>query len=465
MATITNRSPYLVKCPGTKDQRFAKKSDAEKYLASLANKKATLKQLKTNFQVQIRLKDKDGNTVSSSKSFSNEEDANKYADQEDRRLTKHRSKFGSFDMTYETAQLLPCLNRVVDEYYKDKPSQREHRLRVPVIAKFFGETTLIKDITPAQIKAFRDGMKASGYAPSTIRNFFSLINALYKHGRSEWLMTDLVNPADHIRLEKATNKIQRYWKNQNEKERLFTAIEKYAPWLKPIVELSLELSFRRGDLLPLTIRGRDAEKRKNDGLLWQGVDFEKKTIRLFKEKNDWKKNLNREQKGRILPMTNRVYEILFEIWEREGRPKEGRVFNRSGNSATHAMKRCCEKAGIENFGLHSCRKVATVNISKFAGNAIVLSRFTGHKSLDILASTYFDLPVEEMALVAEQMSISDYRLKALLAIEKMVGKQSTIDFLNFVRSIEVEHRTTIIDDLKKATLEPIKPAVKLVINK
>jgi len=394
---ISNRSSYLVKAPGSEDREFASKKEAENYLATLEGKKGKISQLENKFQVQLRLKDKNGNEVKRIKTFPSLPEAQKWRDKEEEDLDRYKDKFGTFNMTYHTAKLGHCLNLVVQEFYNGKASQKEHIHRAPIMAKFFGEEVLIKDITPAQVKAFRDGLRNAGYAPSTIRNYFSLFNALYRHAKSEWLLTELVNPAKDILLEKATNKIQRYWKDQMEQEKLFNSIDTYAPWLRPIAELSLELSFRRGDLLPATLKGKYAELHKNDGLQWEGIDFEKKTIRLFKEKNDWKKNLNRERKGRILPMTKRAEEILLEQWEKQGEPYSGRVFEHSGNSATHAMKRCCEKAGIENLGLHSLRKIATVNISKFTGNAVVLSRFTGHKSLDILASTYFDLPVEEMA--------------------------------------------------------------------
>jgi len=105
-----------------------------------------------------------------------------------------------------------------------------------------------------------------------------------------------------VKLEKPDNAITRYWTSgDNEKERLFESINRISPWLLPIVELSLEISFRKGELVPKTL----LEKHKDNGLMWEGVDFNNETIRLFKEKNDHTKK-NTDVKGRIVPMTKRV---------------------------------------------------------------------------------------------------------------------------------------------------------------
>jgi len=445
MANIANRSPWLVSCPGQESKRIRLKSKAQAYLDSLQQPKARMVQLEESFEVQIKLKDRLGNVVQESGTFDSRAKAEAWAKSEEQRILAFKKANGKFDTAFETMTLEEGLLTLMEEHYKGKASYEENGYRVPHIVSWFGKKKLLKDVTLRDMRDYRKYLTDEGYSASSIRNYFTVITVLYKHAKSEWLF-DIPNPTDGVKLEKPDNAITRYWTSgDNEKERLFESINRISPWLLPIVELSLEISFRKGELVPKTL----LEKHKDNGLMWEGVDFNNETIRLFKEKNDHTKK-NTDVKGRIVPMTKRVKEVLLAVYEAHP-TKTGRVFETSGNSVGQAFKNCCDKATppIKKLTFHSMRKIASYDLSKKLSNPMLLSRVTGHKTIQVLNDRYYEVNVEDLRDMLQELDTDNTRLKGILVLLKLMGHEKASEFIHFVRTAEIQNPTNMIAELKK----------------
>lgn len=432
MANIANRSPWVVTQPGKEAQKFRLKSQAKTFLDELNNPRAKMKQLETAFEVQIKLKDKDGNTVTRSATHSSLAEAEKWAVDEEKAIIDFREKNGSFDQSYETMTVEEALLKCWEEHYQKMASSDEVKTRIPQLVSYLGKNTLLRSLNLKKMLDLRNSLKKDDYSASSIRNFFAVVSTTLKWARSEWLYP-IDNVARGIKLEKPNNAKQRNWVG-DEKDRLFKSIEKRSPWLLPIVELSLEMSFRRGELV-MPAKGKRAKGATN-GLMWEGVNFDRGTLQLFQEKNDWKKGAT-EEKGRIVPMTERMREILLELYQKSP-TKKGYVFSATTNSVTHAFTDCCKAAepAIENLTFHSCRKIATYGLSKKVSNPILLGKLTGHRDIKTLADRYYKAPIEDLQAMLAEADATTLDGKAIQILKKELGFEDTLRFLVMVKETE-----------------------------
>lgn len=343
-----------------------------------------------------------------------------------------------------------ALERTAKEHYKGMASQDQNFDRADIIMEQLSAmgkpaSIKLKEITPTIIRSYRAYLiETEQYSASTVRNYFAFISRTFKHARSEWGF-DIENPTKGIGLPKPNNAIERYWRSgQNERERLFDSIDKHRPWLRPIVELSLEMSFRLGELVPRT----KTDKHAHQGLMWEGVDLENSTVRLFREKNDHTKSPS-EIRGRIVPMTPRMIEILTKL-AGSNKVRTGRVFDTSSSSLDKAFRYCCENAEPPITGLtfHSCRKIATVDLSKAVPNPMLLSKLTGHKDIQTLSDRYYDTPIEDLKVMLAGHNIANPLVKALVVLEKQLGAKETEAFLNFVKSAKLRGQENLLKALK-----------------
>lgn len=434
MENISNRSPWVVQQPTKEDIKFRLKSQAQTHLDTLTNKRASIKQLDTAFEVQIKLKDKEGNVIQRNSTFDSLKEAQEWRDSEKSRILDYKKENGSFDISYETMTLEQALKKLLEEHYKGKASYDENKYRVPQIVEWLGgPKVLLRDINIKAMLNFRKKLEELEYSASSIRNYFVVMTVLFKHAKSEWLFP-IENPASGIKLPKPKNAVERYWKDDTEKPRLFKIIKKRSPWLLPIVELSLQMSFRAGELVPKTLD-------KPFGMMWEGVDFEKETIKLFQEKNDHKKKAT-ETKGRTVPMDARMKEILLELYEKHP-TKKGRIFEHSVNSVSHAFTECCRQAEppITELTFHSLRKIATYNISKKVKNPMLLGKITGHRDIVTLNNRYYATPIEDLQAMIREFDSDDIVAKGLHILEQNLGKEEAKEFINRIRQIEVAEQT------------------------
>ncbi len=340
---------------------------------------------------------------------------------------------GEFTRAYEVMTVKEALTKCCNEYYVTTRSYDDYFSRIDTISDVFGEGRLFRTLNKADMKNLRDKLEVAGYAPSSIRNFFSFMSRTFQWAAGEWLFP-VDNYTKFIKLPKVQNAKNRNFKG-DERERLMATIKETSPWLVPIVELSLEVAFRRGELVQ---PGKGKRERGiTGGLMWEGVDFDNNTIHLFQEKNDWMKK-NAETKGRTVPMPRRAKEILLELWEATPIDKRnGLIFpTRTTNSVTQAFKNCADKAGIENITFHTCRKVATYDLSKKVTNVGLLSKITGHKDLKTLYLHYYDVPLEDLNEMLSDDTYNSIEERAVKTLYKEIGIEDTLKFLALIKKTD-----------------------------
>lgn len=417
MASIQNRSRWAV-ATGKTEVTFRLKSEALAHQATLVKEKSKVYQLEDTFEAQIKLKDREGNLIKRTRTFSTLKEAEDWSSGEENRIKAYKSEHGSFNITYESMSFLHAMEKTLEEHYKGRPSYKENKYRVPQIAERIGKDFLLKDINQKVLINFRNGLKEDKYSASSIRNFFAVISATLNHAQKEWLYP-VENFTKKIKLEKPDNAVERNWEDPGERDRLLKSIENYADWIMPIVEMSLEMSFRLGELVKSTMSTPDEEYM---GLRWEGVDFNNETVRIFAEKNDWKKPAG-EMKGRIVPMTKRMKQILLHHHGSLDVKKTGPVFKTSKSAVQHALERACDKAipPIERLTFHSFRKIATYDLSKRVRNPVLLGKLTGHRDVHTLSKRYFLPAIEDLRAMVNINDEPDVLKKGLIILKEQLG--------------------------------------------
>lgn len=443
MANITNRSPWVAKLVGSEPKKFRLKSQALAYLDSQGYPdpenlpKGALKQLATAFEVQIKRKDRAGKTVSRNSTFNSLVEAERWAKANEQELDDILQKNGGFVVEYETLTIQQALDRLLKEHYSSKASSTEIAHRTRLLAEWLGPDRLFKDITRPDLNRLLNMLQIEkGYSASSVRNFMTVLTTLYKHAAKRWDLP-LENRASGLDLPKVQNAIQRYW-TSNEKERLFASIDKTSPWLRPIVELSLAMAFRRGELVQSAQRkrGKDGQlvdtDKQSGGLRWEYIDWDNKTIQLPNEKNDHTKK-NTEYRGRTVPLTTEVSKILLPLYK-ASETKRGLVFSATTNSVTQAFANCCKKAEppIEGLTFHSLRKIATKDLSRLVKTPMELSRITGHKNIEVMNQRYFSVSPQDL-LAQLDGSSGSLRHRAMTSLIAQFGQEQTRRFLVEVR--------------------------------
>lgn len=188
-------------------------------------------------------------------------------------------------------------------------------------------------------------------------------------------------------------------------------------------------------------------------------------IRLFREKNDWKK-ANTELKGRSVPMTDKMFEILKRHYEKHP-TKKGAVFltyRLNGdhtpttiNTVSHAFTEVCRLAEppIERLTFHTCRKIATVDLAPKVPNAIYLGKITGHRSINVLAHRYFAVPDEELKRLLNIGVTANIFEQGMQLLEKHLTKDQVAEFLREVRKLgDVKEKIEVADVSQRLAEQP-----------
>lgn len=264
-----------------------------------------------------------------------------------------------------TTKLNDALQRYMHEVTPTKKGAKQEQNRIKALCKLPLADWYLAEIRGQQIAEFRDKLLSEGKAPSTIRNFLTIISQVFVTAAGEWGMYELRNPVENVRRPKQRRGRERRLHLNEEVEIIQNLPEPY----KQAFIISLETALRRSELCRLT---------------WQDIDLHKCIAKIRNAKND---------EDRTIPLSPRAVQTLETL------PKtNGTVLGiKSADMYTHKFVDARNAIGSPDLRLHDVRHEATCRLveSRLFELAEVM-KITGHKTLAAF-QIYLHIQAENLA--------------------------------------------------------------------
>ena len=182
----------------------------------------------------------------------------------------------------------------------------------PVIGKM-----LIANVKPMHCKKVFIQMDAD-YAGSTIRQAYITMGTMFKAAK----MNDLIakHPMDGVRFSKPVRAVDDIHYLTREEQRLFLETARRSHNYNQYA-LILETGLRTGEMI---------------GLTWDAIDFERRTLTVNKTlefchaQKVWRAGPPKTQQSyRTIPLTDKAYDILKEVWDSRSSRKESPLLSQT----------------------------------------------------------------------------------------------------------------------------------------
>ena len=284
---------------------------------------------------------------------------------------------------------------------------------------------LIANVKPMHCKKVFIQMDAD-YAGSTIRQAYITMGTMFKAAK----MNDIIakHPMDGVRFTKPVRAVDDIKFLTRDEQRKFLDVAQHSHNYSQYA-LILETGLRTGEMI---------------GLTWDAIDFEKRTLTVNKTleyrhaKQNWRVGPPKTQQSyRTIPLTDRAYNILKEIWDDRGNRKESPLLEqtleyidrrtgvasklvmrdlvfinqRTGAPAknssydTHLYK-LCDKAGIDHFSMHALRHTYATRAIESGMQPKVLQKLLGHASIKTTMDRYVHVTTDTLGNAVQQFQLN-----------------------------------------------------------
>lgn len=229
-------------------------------------------------------------------------------------------------------------------------------------------------------KGGRGAQTPTRLKPATVNSYIAALSVVLNHATRElhWLH---FNPVQGVQKLELKNARVRYL-TKEERESLLNVCHKRHPLLYPWVLMAISTGMRKGELLALT---------------WKDIDFDRKILRVEQSKNGDK---------RSVPLTGRAFELLKEMHGKR-HPASQLIFARADGQAAMELKKHWEaavkEAGLENFRFHDLRHTAATYLLEAGATLPELSAILGHRSIQMV-KRYAHLADNHAVEVVERMT-------------------------------------------------------------
>lgn len=276
-----------------------------------------------------------------------------------------------------------------------------------VISKFIGHIKL-QDINVKVLEGFyKEIRQSTTYSDKTIQHFYTIINTSLKRAILWNYITN--NPNSYIEKPKIRKKeIECY--SPEDVEQLLNVLKKECLKYQAIIYLALDSGCRRGELL---------------GLTWKDIDFDKKTldinksVQYTKELGIFEKETKTQSSDRTIYISDKTINILRLYYKEqlENRLKLGskwenssRVFTNNFGGDMHPdtpsqiLERIIKKYNLKRISFHGLRHTS-ISLQISSGiQAQIISKRAGHSSISTTHSIYSHFFENEFQEVANTMN-------------------------------------------------------------
>jgi integrase len=249
--------------------------------------------------------------------------------------------------------------------------KKDHANIVYRVNNFLNDTitdTNLLRLSTRHIAEFRD-RRLVHWSPSTFNKHKSLLSIVIDTAMNDWDIYIPHNPCRSFKREKEARPRNRILQG-DEYDRLMTACEKSKnPYLKAMVEFSIEEAVRQGELLKLT---------------YDDINMQNRTALLRDTKNG---------EDRTIPLSNKALQILMSV----PRNLYGRVFPITRDSLKFWWKQALKEAKLKDFVWHDLRRHSCSFLFEKGLSVPEVQLISGHKDPRVLLNTYTKLDPVKIA--------------------------------------------------------------------
>ena len=312
---------------------------------------ATIRPMRDKWQCIVRRK----GYPAKSKTFDLRKDAEKWGRQQERLIDSGQW----VDRTEaEQTPLRDLLKRYAKEVSSTKRGAEVEMIRINALCRSSLAKYAVSSITGQSLAQWRD-QRIAEVSGSTVSRELTLISHVFSVAIREWGFGLHSNPVSLIR-KPAPNKARDRVLNDDQRQALLTSVGQCRNhWIKPVVIFALETATRRGEILSLT---------------WRDVDLERKVAKVSGKTG-----------SRTIPLSPACISML------KGLPRslDGHVFPVTVETLKQAYERAVARAGIKDFTFHDLRHDALTRLAKQGLNVLELRAISGHTTANMLQRYVF----------------------------------------------------------------------------